>query len=317
MSRVTAEPPDALVLGGGGVLGEAWLSATLAGIRAGGGFDARDCNRFLGTSAGSIVAASLAAGMDPAGRLGLSGLSTSVHDSALRAARSRGALADALTAAAGLTATAAAPFASLALGASGPGGALLRRAMLRRMPRGERSLGMLAELVERSGVSFDGRLLVATVDLRSGRRVIFGDRDAPEASVAQAVLASCAIPGVFAPVEIGERSYVDGGAWSPTNMDALRITRRERVLCLNPTGSLKAGDGPLAGAVGGVSRTLSASEALALRHRGASVTVVNPDGPSAAAMGADLMNPDRRDAVVTAGYGQGLALAAHAGARAA
>ena len=115
---------------------------------------------------------------------------------------------------------------------------MLRRAMLRRVPAGERSLARSADH-RRGAAVFDGRLLIAAVELASGRRVIFGAPGAPNATVAQAVLASCAIPGVFAPVRIGARDYVDGGAWSPTNMDALALERGERVLCLNPTGSLR------------------------------------------------------------------------------
>jgi NTE family protein len=54
-----------LVLGGGGVLGEAWLRACLAGLEAESGWDLRECDAFVGTSAGSIVAAVLAAGRRP------------------------------------------------------------------------------------------------------------------------------------------------------------------------------------------------------------------------------------------------------------
>ncbi len=109
-------------------------------------------------------------------------------------------------------------------------------------------------------------------------------------------MASCAIPGVFAPVAIAGRAYVDGGAWSPTNLDALTVRRGERVLCLNPTGSLR----PLAGGGGGVLRPdltdAQRGEALALRHRGATVTIVNPDSASAGAMGTNLMDPSPRKA---------------------
>src|SRR4051812_49922974 len=62
-------PPDVLVLGGGGVLGEAWMSALLAGIEDASGFDPRDCSGFVGTSAGSIVAAGLGAGVRGGDRL--------------------------------------------------------------------------------------------------------------------------------------------------------------------------------------------------------------------------------------------------------
>src|SRR3954454_7040425 len=57
--------PDILVLGGGGVLGEAWMMGVLAGIEDATGFDLRDCESFVGTSAGSIVAAHLVSGRSP------------------------------------------------------------------------------------------------------------------------------------------------------------------------------------------------------------------------------------------------------------
>ena len=43
----------------------------------------------------------------------------------------------------------------------------------------------------------------------------------------------------------------------------------------------------------------------ALRGRGATVTTIVPDGPSLAAIGDNLMDASRRDAVATAGYAQG------------
>ena len=57
--------PDVLVLGGGGVLGEAWMMGVLAGIEDGDRVDLRGCEHFVGTSAGSIVAAHLVAGDPP------------------------------------------------------------------------------------------------------------------------------------------------------------------------------------------------------------------------------------------------------------
>ncbi|HEX5224469.1 MAG TPA: hypothetical protein VFW29_05010, partial [Solirubrobacteraceae bacterium] len=64
-----ASQPDVLALGGGGILGEAWMNAVLAGLEEGGTLDARACRGYLGTSAGSIVAAALVAGIAPAERL--------------------------------------------------------------------------------------------------------------------------------------------------------------------------------------------------------------------------------------------------------
>jgi NTE family protein len=317
MADLDTVPPDVLVLGGGGVLGEAWLSALLAGVRHGGGFDARESPCAIGTSAGSIVAASLIAGIDPAERLELSVPSLAAEsDAGASEARAAG-LGGTLAAALELGGAAAAPLASLALSSSATGGAMLRRAMLRRIPTGDRSMFELARIIDAAEPAFDGRLLIAAVEVGSGRRVMFGGPGAPKATVAQAVLASCAIPGVFSPVKIEGREYVDGGAWSPTNMDAAPVQRGNRVLCLNPTGSLRPARGALAGAIGPISRTAASGEALALRHRGARVRTINPDEASARAMGVNLMSPSRRPAVIAAGHAQGLRLAGSRAARAA
>ncbi len=302
-----AEAPEALVLGGGGILGLAWMSAVLAGLDESGSFDARDCGSYIGTSAGSIVAASLVAGVSPA-----TGLGRLAERPAVKLESSEeGAtpLRQAFDAIADRGGSAVAPLASLAFSSTAGGGALLRRAALRRVPEGRRSLDELGRMIERTGASWDGRLRVAAVELESGRRVMFGAPGAPDLSVSEAVQASCAIPGVFRPIRSGGRTYVDGGAWSPTNMDTADVERGERVLCLNPTGSMRPSIGALAGAFGPVSRGLATAEALVLKHRGALVTTINPDEASAAAMGPNLMNPKLREAVIEAGLAQGRHLA--------
>jgi hypothetical protein len=65
LHSLCVKPPDVLVLGVGGTLGEAWLSGFLAGAGQQGGIDFRQSAHFVGTSAGSIVAARLAAGRLP------------------------------------------------------------------------------------------------------------------------------------------------------------------------------------------------------------------------------------------------------------
>ena len=55
--------PDVLVLAGGGVVGEAWMTGVLAGVEDEAGADLRSVEAFVGTSAGAIVAARLAAGV--------------------------------------------------------------------------------------------------------------------------------------------------------------------------------------------------------------------------------------------------------------
>jgi NTE family protein len=300
--------PDVLVLGGGGILGEAWMTALLAGLDESAGFDSRACGCYIGTSAGSIVAASLIAGLAPQARLGGLPEQPAVPQRQLDAGTAP--LRQALEAAANLGGSMAAPLVSVALNSTAASGALLRRAALRRVPPGRRSLAGLARLLEAEADRWDGRLRVAAVELETGRRVMFGSPGAPQASVSAAVQASCAIPGVFRPVRIGARSYVDGGVWSPTNMDTAEVRRGGRVLCLNPTGSLQLASGALAGALGAMSRGLVAAEALTLKRRGASVSTVNPDDAAAASMGTSLMDPARRSAVIEAGLAQGRRLAA-------
>jgi NTE family protein len=298
---------DVLVLGGGGILGEAWMSAVLAGLDEAAGFDARRCAGYVGTSAGSIVAAALAAGVHPRARLGR--LPEQPAMPASETQNERSAVAQALQLTGALGGAAAAPLASLTLRSTAPGGALLRRAALRRVPAGRRSLAELRRAMERLGARWDGRLRIAAVELESGRRVILDGTGTPAPSVAEAVEASCAIPGVFRPVVVDGRSYVDGGAWSPTNMDAADVSRGSRVLCLNPTGTLSATTGSPLGAMGPVSRSLAAVEALALRQRGARVTTIAPDQDSLAAMGASLMDPRPRAEVIGAGLAQGRRIA--------
>src|ERR687889_352761 len=93
-----------------------------------------------------------------------------------------------------------------------------------------RLLGGLARWLDGLDVDWDGRLRITAVEVESGRRVVLGAPGAPELSVTQAVLASCAIPGVFRPLKAGGRTYVDGGAWSPTNMDVTEVEDGARVL---------------------------------------------------------------------------------------
>ncbi|MGZ4186492.1 MAG: patatin-like phospholipase family protein [Solirubrobacteraceae bacterium] len=301
-------PPDVLVLGGGGVLGEAWMMGVLAGIEDATGFDLRECESFVGTSAGAIVSAHLAAGQSPrrpsnidngslpeeAGSEPVEGLAAA----AISAAKRAGAFAMA----------AGAAFAPLALGVATPGGALIRAAMLRRIPQPEDDLSRLRNRVERSGARFDGRLRVTAVDRRNGRRMVFGSPRAPSVSVAEAVEASCTVPWLFAPVEIQGREYVDGGVWSPTNLDAAPAGRDTHVLCLNPTANL-VGSHSVLTMIRTVARSAMNVEALALRRRGSDVRLVAPSAECAAAMGTNFMDPEPSARVTSAAYRQGLRLA--------
>ena len=280
----------------------------LAGIEDGTSFDLRDCEYYVGTSAGAIVAAHLVAGQPPRRP---SMVDTTEELVAGNGARPVDGLAAAGLAAArrmgSLALTAGATFAPLALGLAAPGGAVARALLLGRLPRPKDTLDDLHQSIERLDPRFDGRLRIAAVDKRTGRRVMFGRPGAPRASVADAVEASCCVPWLFAPVTIAGREYVDGGVWSPTNLDAAPAGRDTHVLCLNPTASIPGSTGVLA-VVRGVSRTAVSVESLVLRRRGAAVEMIAPNAESAGLMGTNFMDGDRRGPVLTAGYRQGLKL---------
>lgn len=295
--------PDVLVLAAGGVVGEAWMTGWLRGVSERCGIDFREVEVFVGTSAGSIVAASLAAGREPraadARKVAAGSSSRVAAPAGAPAAR---ALAGAVARGLG---TLSAPLAGPALVAGAPGGALARRAILKRVPEGTRSLAALRREVDGWGARFDGRLRICTVDVASGRRVVFGAPGAPEATVGQAVEASCAVPGVFRPVTIGGRVHVDGGAWSLTNLDVAPAGRDTHVLCLTVAGG-RADTSP-AGLMRAAARPAVALEAAALRRRGAHVTVVGPDANAAAAFGANLLDPRAAAGALEQGHRQGLA----------
>ncbi|MGA2925344.1 MAG: patatin-like phospholipase family protein [Solirubrobacteraceae bacterium] len=297
--------PDVLVLGAGGVLGEAWLMGVLAGVEDATGFDLRNCEYFVGTSAGAIVAAHLIAGNAPRRppspgaelELPTSQASGPLALAARRAAQRAGAFALA----------ASAMFAPLALGVAAPGGAVLRAALLRRLPTPGDTLDELRRDVDRAGGQFDGRLRVVAVDRRTGRRAVFGSPRAPHASVGEAVAASCTVPWLFAPTRIGEREFVDGAIWSPTNLDVAPAGRDTLVLCLTPSASI-AGSDSLIALVRNVAQSAVSLEALTLRRRGATVLSVAPNVESAGAMGTNFMDREPRGRVLAAGYRQGLEL---------
>jgi NTE family protein len=289
--------PDVLVLGAGGALGRAWMSGVLAGIESVSDADFRRCRHFVGTSAGSIVAAALAAGIRPRGPRD--------PQPATERAANGAATGDPSAGGAERLLAPAAPLAAAALRMTAPAGAFVRAAMLARAPTGRDDPYGLGERIGDLGGRFDGRLFVVAVERASGRRVVFGTPDAPDATVAEAVKASCAIPGVFRPVSIEGRDYADGGAWSLTNIDVAPVRAGDSVLCLNPCGGSLAATRGLVGGLAAWARARAALEAQTLRGHAAAVRVVGPDREATRALGPNLMDHRRTPEGVTAGYRQG------------
>lgn len=311
------------------------MSGVLAGITASNAIDFTRCEYFVGTSAGAVVAAGLAAGLPPSGptagesepaaageppatgesaETGLSA-TAGTTDAASPLADDESPPADGHSereflesaAWAGLETAAAlaGPWIRLGLAVTEPVGALARATALRFLPDGTGNHDRLRATLEAMGSEFDGRLRIVAVDRESGHRVVFGSPGAPVASVADAVAASCAVPTKFAPQPAGGGEFVDGGVWSATNLDAAPAHRGAQVLCLSPTASVH---GPLNIAVRGASRAATLLEIAAARSSGAEVELITPDRASAAAIGPDPLDAAGIDAVLAAGYAQGLAL---------
>lgn len=198
-------------------------------------------------------------------------------------------------------------------------------------PHGRGSLDPVGELV--GGLFGPGgwpagapgsALRVVAVDYRGGHRVVFGDADAPPADVAGAVMASCAIPGWFAPVRLDGSAYVDGGCWSATNADLALGRGLDEVYVLapmalrdDPPGRSKPGPGVsdpsrarrvrdrphgvLARLVSRYRRAVTRQllrEARLLRASGVRVHLLAPTPADLAAMGPNMMDPARRGAVL-------------------
>ena len=84
---------------------------------------------------------------------------------------------------------------------------MLAPAVYRREPLEQLVYGLVGKITFRD---LKHRLLINTTDLHSGVQVLWGLPGLLDARVAEAVLASCALPGIFPPRDIDGRAYVDG-----------------------------------------------------------------------------------------------------------
>jgi NTE family protein len=144
---------------------------------------------------------------------------------------------------------------------------------------------------------------VVAMDYDSGKRVAFGRAGAPPARIDEAVMASCAIPGWYAPITIGGRRYVDGGACSSTSVDLFAGQGLDEVFVVAPMVSF-AYDAP-AGMAARLERRVRRAitrrllrEAEKVQAAGTRVTMLGPGPEDLEAIGGNLMDASRRDAVL-------------------
>jgi NTE family protein len=268
----------ALVLGGGGITGIAWEIGVIAGL-AEAGVDLTGADLVVGTSAGSVVGAQVAGGAELEAMFGRQ-LEPPTAEKVARMTRA---------------------------GLARFGWAMLRS-------RGKdvefrRRIGVLALAAEKAGLTPseeerlqvigsrlvssewpDRPLIITAVDAETGEFHPF-DRDSG-VPLLQAVAASCAVPGVYPPVTIDGRRYVDGGMRSAANADLAHDY--ERLVVLAP---IPRGIGPMASVDAQVSGMVSR------------VAVVSPDKASRLAIGRNVLDPAARAGSAKAGRAQAAAVA--------
>jgi NTE family protein len=282
----------ALVLGGGGPVGIAWESGLLNGL-ADGGVDVSTADFTMGTSAGSFVGARLAMGVDPR--------------------------------------TFAEPFINPAVGetrddrpprASGPPADLSALTKLMAEAQNDPQNGMKrlgafalnantiseADFIETFGSAFrelpddawPQRAFACTaVDTATGDFALWTADS--KVGIKYAVSSSCSVPGIYPPVTINGRRYMDGGMRSTINADMAKGYDKVLVVVVR-------GDAP--GAMGERMRARREAEFQILRDAGAEVRMIGPNAESLAAMGANLMDFRKRGPAAAAGLAQGRAEAA-------
>ena len=282
-----------LVLGAGGVTGDAFHRGLLRALQEI-GYDARDADVIVGTSAGSMVGAFL---RRPERTPGATMRDISVHGRKLGRAPDLSPL----------LAAARRPWRARP--------AVLASSLL---PTGRRSTDFLvAGLGSRHGRDWPEQpLYVVAARRRDGQRVVFGKEGAPEVDVAHAVAASCAIPGFFHPVEIDGEMYVDGGVHSPTNADVLDDWDLDLMLVSSPmsvdVGALRPTlDLPLRL---GAHRYLR-RETVGQRRRRTKVVVFEPGGELLSVMGVNPLRGARIDEVEARSYERALEILRQEGVR--
>jgi len=303
-----------LVLGAGGVVGQAYHAGVLAALEHDCGWDPRTSDVIVGTSAGSITGTLLRVGV-PASELAAWVVQAPLSDEGR-------VLQDML----GSEIPVFEPFRVLPLLRrlpDPPGREMLQRAVIRpwsfrpmaaalallapgRFDIAEQ-LGMLREVEGKSWPERD--LWICAVRRRDGRRVVFGRPGSPAVPLHLAIAASCAVPGYFAPVTIDEHTYVDGGAHSPTNAAILREKSLDLVIVVSPMSGPANLPTDLYSLSRGHAARVVRREARALRDSGTAVLTFRPGQAELKAMGNDFMARDRVDQIVQESF---LAAGSHA-----
>jgi predicted acylesterase/phospholipase RssA len=262
----------AIAMAGGGPLGASYeigvLAALAEGIR---GLDLNDLDIYVGVSAGGILGAALANGIKPRELVRLfidvpqgRGMRPSADERLDPALLMRPAYREIGEGVARLPQLSLEAMRYLLDRGVSPGAlAGFAERLLRALPAGffsNRPLTQfLARQFARPGRSDDfrrlkARLFLIATDLDAGKAVAFGGPGYDDVPISLAAAASSALPGLFPPVEIGGRHYVDGALQRTLHASVALKEGADLVLCLNPL--VPYDDGAVSEA-GGVARRLT------------------------------------------------------------
>jgi NTE family protein len=285
-----------LVLSAGGVLGDPWHSGVLGRLQEATGYDARDADLIVGTSAGAITAVTT--------RAGVSAVDRALHFSGGPISPEAEAIYSRITT----------PYSEpdlerdwrplspkMALKAAWPPWRPDPvRLAVANLPRGTKSGASLAARMNEmhsDGWPSEPTWIVA-VRSADGRRIVFG-RDDVRGDVGQAVQASSAVPGAYMPAKIGEREYVDGGVHSSTNADLTAPLGFDLVIVSSVMTATPGNRSRLADPTRAWFSAKLDAEAAAVRNRGTAVLIIEPDGD--ALSGLDKRGDDPLGDAVGAG----------------
>ncbi len=319
-----AAPPSrplriALVLGSGGIVGGAYHAGVIKALRDTWDIDARQVELVVGTSAGALTGALTVAGLDPDDLFRRETHKPLSDHGAALLARGRAKIGRQPR-----------PWGTLGLPAApeavwnalrSPQGVALGSVAAALLPRGRVPTTAVAGMTE--GLFGDTwptspRFRVVGVELRTARRVVFAaDDDVDDldgrarrrhATPAQAVAASCAVPGVFRPATIAGRDYLDGGVHSADALDLVGTTRFDLVVVSSPMSSRHhfAGNMAMVG-LREASRRQTDRERQSL-PASTRVVIVRPNPEDLDAMGSNMLDPARRPAVAFQAHASASAL---------
>jgi NTE family protein len=272
----------ALVLSGGGLLGVGWELGVLRGLQDG-GVDMGAFARVIGTSGGAMVGAIAASG----------GPLTAVAPNEERDRQFAAILAQ-------MNPETIGPL----FGALMAGGEPVQS---RRAELGALALetqipeDVYIEVARQymPAMPWPHPLIITAVDVDDGAFVSWGV--AADVSLVRAAAASSAVPGIFPPITIAGRRYMDGAMRSPTSADL--ATGSDLVIIVAAPSRNEQSDRQIA------------AETADIRAAGGEIVEIRPDAESGAAFGPDAMDNSRQPLVFGAGRRQGLAAASDVGAR--